>query len=91
MNDDVLTPGLRRRLEQIEERYDELGRLMSAAGVAGNSDDLRSFGKELASLQSVVDTVRAQRSPDMEPRAGRTEWRRRLMSLGHDPLRPTGG
>src|SRR5438876_8860605 len=45
---------------------------------------------DLATMRRVVDTVRAQRSPDMEPRAGRTEWRRRLMSLGHDPLPPTG-
>src|SRR5207247_9958709 len=64
MNDDVLTAGLRRRLGQIEERYDELGRLMSEAGVAGNSEALRSFGTELASPQAVVDTVRALRAAE---------------------------
>jgi peptide chain release factor 1 len=64
MNDDVLTPGLRRRLGQIEERYDELGRVMSDAAMASDQNTLRSSGQEMASLQAVVDTVRALRTAE---------------------------
>jgi hypothetical protein len=38
-------------------------------------------------MRSVVQEVRAERGPDMEPAAGDAAWRRRLMSLGHDPLK----
>lgn len=36
----------------------------------------------------VVDRVRAQRRDDLEPVAGQAAWRHRLMTLGHDPLKP---
>lgn len=36
----------------------------------------------------VVDRVRAQRREDLEPVAGQTAWRHRLMTMGHDPLKP---
>lgn len=39
-------------------------------------------------MARVVDTVRAERGVDLEPTAGEDHWRRRLMSLGHDPLKP---
>jgi hypothetical protein len=39
----------------------------------------------------VVDRVHAQRRDDLEPTAGQSGWRHRLMSLGHDPLKPAGG
>ncbi|MGW3967591.1 DUF3140 domain-containing protein [Amycolatopsis sp. NPDC005003] len=39
-------------------------------------------------MRRVVDRVRAQRRDDLEPTAGETHWRHRLMSLGHDPLKP---
>ncbi|MEU6393215.1 DUF3140 domain-containing protein [Streptomyces sp. NPDC046939] len=45
------------------------------------SDDIRVMRK-------VVDTVTAERGVDMEPTAGEPHWRHRLMSLGHDPLKP---
>lgn len=38
-------------------------------------------------MRTVVEEVRAARGPDMEPTAGDDAWRRRLMSLGHDPLK----
>lgn len=42
-------------------------------------------------MRSVVDEVRRERGVDMEPNAGDDAWRRRLMSIGHDPLKdPTG-
>jgi len=64
MNDDVLTAGLRRRLAQIEERYDELGRSMADAAAASDQNALRSHGQEIASLQPVVDTVRGLRTAE---------------------------
>ncbi|MCT2582865.1 DUF3140 domain-containing protein [Actinophytocola gossypii] len=39
-------------------------------------------------MRKVVDRVRAQRREDLEPVAGQTAWRHRLMSIGHDPLKP---
>jgi len=39
-------------------------------------------------MQNVVDRVLAERREDLEPTAGEAHWRYRLMSLGHDPLKP---
>jgi hypothetical protein len=39
-------------------------------------------------MRKVVDRVRAQRREDLEPVAGQASWRHRLMSMGHDPLKP---
>jgi hypothetical protein len=39
-------------------------------------------------MRRVVARVHAQRRDDLEPTAGQAAWRHRLMSLGHDPLRP---
>lgn len=39
-------------------------------------------------MRKVVDKVRAERREDLEPVAGQANWRHRLMSLGHDPLKP---
>ncbi|MBP2328551.1 glutamyl-tRNA reductase [Kibdelosporangium banguiense] len=38
-------------------------------------------------MQSVVDRVLAERRDDLEPTQGQANWRRRLMSIGHDPLK----
>lgn len=43
---------------------------------------------DLHVMRRVVDRVHAERRGDREPLAGPTGWRRRLMSLGHDPLKP---
>jgi hypothetical protein len=40
-------------------------------------------------MRRVIERVRAQRRDDLEPTAGDPAWRHRLMSLGHDPLKPT--
>jgi hypothetical protein len=40
-------------------------------------------------MRNVVERVRAQRREDLEPTAGDQAWRHRLMTLGHDPLKPT--
>lgn len=39
-------------------------------------------------MQKVVDRVHEQRRADLEPTAGEAHWRHRLMSIGHDPLKP---
>ena len=46
-----------------------------------NADDERV-------MRNVVDRIRAQRREDLEPTAGQDHWRHRLMTLGHDPLKP---
>jgi hypothetical protein len=38
-------------------------------------------------MRKVVDKVHAERRDDLEPTAGQENWRHRLMSLGHDPLK----
>ncbi len=39
-------------------------------------------------MQNVVDRILAERRDDLEPTAGEAHWRYRLMSMGHDPLKP---
>jgi hypothetical protein len=39
-------------------------------------------------MRTVVERVRSHRRDDLEPTAGDTAWRHRLMTLGHDPLKP---
>lgn len=44
--------------------------------------------QDAAVMRDVVDTVRAQRKAELEPKAGDAVWRHRLMAIGHDPLKP---
>jgi hypothetical protein len=39
-------------------------------------------------MTQVLERVSAQRRDDLEPTAGDAAWRRRLMNVGHDPLKP---
>ncbi|WP_199433300.1 DUF3140 domain-containing protein [Qaidamihabitans albus] len=39
-------------------------------------------------MEKVVDRVYQERRDDLEPAAGEPRWRHRLMSMGHDPLKP---
>ncbi|NKY49732.1 DUF3140 domain-containing protein [Nocardia vermiculata] len=45
---------------------------------------------DIAVMRTAVDRITAAIGPDAEdePRAGSDRWRRRLMSMGHDPLGP---
>lgn len=69
------------------------------AGTPTGKHVLHVLGKRKADLtaddehvmRAVVDRVHAQRRDDLEPTAGEAHWRHRLMSLGHDPLRPPSG
>lgn len=52
---------MRERLEQLEERYEELTRELSRPEVASDRARLRDLGKQHADLQDVVETYRAYR------------------------------
>lgn len=39
-------------------------------------------------MRDVVEAIRQARGDQREPTAGDDAWRHRLMSLGHDPLKP---
>jgi hypothetical protein len=39
-------------------------------------------------MEQVVERITSQRGVDLEPTAGEAAWRRRLMNIGHDPLKP---
>lgn len=75
--------------EEAEELPDhagtELGRhvlaILGKRKVDLTDDDVRI-------MRRVVDTVDAQRGADPEPTAGDRQWRYRLMTIGHDPLKP---
>jgi peptide chain release factor 1 len=64
MNEELLTPGLRRRLAQIEERYDELGESMSDPATTSDRGRIREVGQEMSALQPIVDTIRELRSAE---------------------------
>src|SRR5207245_3779054 len=61
---DTLTAGLRKRLNKVEERYDELGRSLSDPATTSDPSRLRSVGQEFAALEPVVDTVRSLRAAE---------------------------
>lgn len=46
---------------------------------------------DIAEMRRTVGRITAARGAEAErePRAGSDEWRRHLMSLGHDPLQPS--
>jgi hypothetical protein len=44
--------------------------------------------EDLELMRKVIRRVRAERHGHRESVAGHTGWRHRLMSLGHDPLKP---
>ena len=62
--DELLTPGLRRRLAQVEERHDELGRLMSDPATTSDPNRIRDVGRELSSLTPIVETLRELRAAE---------------------------
>ena len=38
-------------------------------------------------MRIVIERVRAERGDEPEPTAGQANWRHRLMTIGHDPLK----
>ncbi|MBI2774223.1 MAG: peptide chain release factor 1 [Chloroflexi bacterium] len=52
-----LTRGLRERLSRIEERFEEIGRLLADPDVVSDRQRLRDLGREHAELAPVVDLI----------------------------------
>jgi Protein of unknown function (DUF3140) len=77
--------------EQDHEQF-----LDQAEGVATGQHVLNILGKRRADLTDadaevmlrVVAEIERQRGFEPETKPGDAAWRRRLMSLGHDPLKP---
>jgi hypothetical protein len=77
--------------EDTEEMPDQ-------AGTPTGQEVLAILGKRRGDLtpedehvmRRVVGRVHDQRRDDLEPTAGQAAWRHRLMTLGHDPLKPAG-
>ena len=44
--------------------------------------------KDATVMEKVVAKIHEQRREDLEPTAGQAAWRHKLMTLGHDPLKP---
>lgn len=45
---------------------------------------------DVATMEKVVARIHDERRDDLEPTAGQAAWRHRLMTMGHDPLKPAG-
>jgi peptide chain release factor 1 len=60
-----MTPSLRRKLEALAERHEEVGRLLADPGVIGDNARFRSLSREYAQLEPVArglsDYAQAQR------------------------------
>ena len=61
---DMLTPGLRRRLEGVEKRYEELERKVSDPETTSDRNRIREVGQELSSLAPIVGTIRSLRDAE---------------------------
>ena len=76
--------------------HEETEEVPDRAGTPTGRHVLDVLGKRKADLtaddervmRAVVERVHSERRDDLEPTAGEAHWRYRLMSLGHDPLRP---
>ena len=66
-----LTAGLRRRLRDIEGRYDEVARQLADPVSARDPGKLRELGRELSALEPVVATTRELRAVEDEIREAR--------------------
>jgi hypothetical protein len=58
-----------------------------AAILAKRRSDLTD--DDVSAMTKVVDIIHRERRDDLEPTAGEDHWRRKLMAIGHDPLKPT--
>jgi len=77
--------------EDTEALPDQAGRSLGqrvAAILAKRRSDLTD--DDIQAMTKVVDTVRRERGEEPEPTAGDDKWRRKLMDIGHDPLKPVG-
>lgn len=67
-----MTPSIRRKLEAIAERHEELGLLLGQADVLADSTRFREFSREYAQLQPLADTLREQMDVERELAEART-------------------
>lgn len=80
----------------VEAAGEETEQLPDQAGHPTGRRVLEILGKRRADLtdddvnvmRRVCDIVRSQREAQADPKAGGTQWRHGLMSIGHDPLKP---
>jgi peptide chain release factor 1 len=60
-----MSPGLQRKLEQLAERHEEVGRLLADPGVIADNARFRALSREFAQLEPVAgalaETAQAQR------------------------------
>lgn len=81
-----LSPGLRRRLADIERRYDDLARQLSLPETARDPATLRRLGQELATLEPIVETTRELRRIEAEI----AEARQIIAEPPRSPVRGSG-
>ena len=55
-----MTPTLRRKLEALAERREELERLLADPGVIGDANQFRRLSREFSQLEPVVNALRAE-------------------------------
>ena len=55
-----MTPTLRRKLEALAERREELERLLADPGVIGDANQFRRFSREFAQLEPVANALQAE-------------------------------
>jgi hypothetical protein len=75
--------------EDAEALPDEAGTSLGhrvAAILGKRRSDLTE--DDVHAMTNVVDIVHRERRDDLEPTAGDEHWRHKLMSIGHDPLKP---
>jgi hypothetical protein len=75
--------------ESSETLPDQAGKSLGqrvAAILGKRRSDLTS--DDVDAMTKVVDIVHRERRDDLEPTAGQDHWRHKLMSIGHDPLKP---
>ncbi|HEX7342603.1 MAG TPA: peptide chain release factor 1 [Rhodanobacteraceae bacterium] len=61
-----MTPSIRRKLEALAERHEEVGRLLAQPDVAGDTDAFRKLSREYAQLEPVVTVLREYQSTQGE-------------------------
>lgn len=88
-----------RELEEwlrVREAGEETEEYPDQAGTPTGRQVLEILGKRRTDLterdakvmRRVVDRVHAERNAELDPKSGQAPWRHRLMTIGHDPLRP---
>ena len=82
----------------VRDADEEVEALPDQAGTETGQHVLAILGKrrtdltpdDAAVMERVVRRVQHERRDDLEPTAGQQTWRHRLMTIGHDPLKPAG-